>query len=227
MNKFTVFALVCVFALGACLPALAPTNPAPAVDIAGTVDSIAKTAIAQTLTAQPSPTTAPILDTPTPPIADASATSTPIINTDTPQPNLTTTPATATSGTELPGFVASFTPTGVLAGGSPTLTPTLGVLTYGTLPPMNRPFIDVTLVNKSKSQAYISLQVVTDQGYTIIEHPVRGTINISIPTGSYTYVAWVGGRQMVGSFEARKNAELTITIYKDKITINTGSTSYP
>ena len=129
MKKFTVFALVCALALGACQALPAPTNPAPVVDIAGTVNSIAQTAVAQTLTAQPSPTIAPVLDTSTPPIAAASATNVPITNTDTPpaiQANLTTTPATATS-------VPTFTPPP--ASGSPTLTPTLGILTYGTLPP--------------------------------------------------------------------------------------------
>jgi len=223
MNKFTVFALVCVFGLGACQALSTPTNAASAVDIAGTVDSIAKTAIAQTLTAQPSPTTVPVQNTSTPPLAEAFATSAPI-NTDTPQANLTTTPATATN---IPGITATVTPTIVLAGGSPTLTPTLGVLTYGTLPPANKPFVGITLVNKSKSQAYISLQVVTDQGYTIIEYPVQRTVSIKIPTGSYTYVAWVGGRQFTGYFDVSKNDEPIITLYRDKVTITEGSISYP
>ena len=225
MNKFTVFALVCMFALGACLPAPASPNSAPTVDIAGTVDSIANTAIAQTLTAQPSPTTAPVQISSTPPILGVSATSAPA-NTDTPQPNLTTTLATATSGAELPGITPTLTPTAALAG-SPTLTPTLGVLTYGTLPPANNPFIGITLVNKSKRQAYISLQVVTDQGYTIIEYPVKGTVKVKIPVGSYTYVVWVGGRQIVGYFNVSKGTEPTLTIFKDKVVIDKGFGSYP
>ena len=222
MNKFTVLVLVCAFTLCACLPANISTTSAPTVDIAGTVDSIAKTAVALTQTAQPSPTTVPVLDTPTPPIVDASAT--PVVNTDTPQPNLTTTPATATSG---PGdlVTATFTPTAAL--GLPTLTPTLGVLTYGTLPPANRPYTTITLINKAKRQAYISLQVVTDQGYTIIEYPVKGTIKVKIPTGSYTYVVWVGGRQIVGYFNVSKGTEPTLSIFKDKVVIDKGSASYP
>jgi hypothetical protein len=188
------------------------------------VDSIANTAVALTQAAQPSPTTAPASDTPTPPVADASATPTVVANTDTPQPNLTTTPATATSG---PGdlITATFTPTAAL--GLPTLTPTLGVLTYGTLPPANRPYTQITLINKSKRQAYISLQVVTDQGYTIIEYPVKGTVKVRIPTGSYTYVVWVGGRQIVGYFNVSKGVEPTLTIFKDKVVIDKGLASYP
>lgn len=226
MNKLTVLALVCAFALGACLPA-APTNSAPAVDIAGTVASIGQTAAAQTLAAQPSPTVAPVLDTVTPPVIDASATSTTIINTDTPQANLTTTPATATSGTENPVSTATATSTATLSGTSPIFTPTLGVLTYGTLPPANTPYTQITLINKSRSQAYISLQVVTDQGYTIIEYPVKGTIKVRIPAGSYTYVAWVGGRQFTGYFSVSKNDQPTITLFKDKVTVSKGSVSYP
>jgi len=222
MNKLTIFTLVCVFALGACSPAPASaTTP----DLVGTVNSIAETAQAQTLAAQPSPTVTSVQNTPTPPVVESSATSTTVVNTDTPQPNLTTTPATATSGAQNPNPTSTFTP--VAASGSVTLTPTLGVLTYGTLPPANRPYTQVTLVNKSKSQAYISLQVVTDQGYTIIEYPVEGFIKVSIPTGSYTYVAWIGGRQFVGYFTVSNNDEPTITLFKDKVTINKGPASYP
>jgi len=226
MNKFTVLVLICAFALGACQPAAAPNNPAPAVDIAGTVNSIANTAIALTQTAQPSPTANSVPDTATPLIAEASATNTEAVNTDTPQPNLTTTPATATDGPAPANIASSATPT--LVPGGPTLTPTLGVLTYGTLPPSNRPYTTITLVNKSKRQAYVSLQVVTDQGYTIIEYPVKKSVRVKIPTGSYTYVVWVGGRQIVGYFST-KCGEPTLTIYKDKVTVSTTScgASYP
>jgi hypothetical protein len=224
MKKFTVFVLVCAFALSACLPAAAPVNSAPTVDIAGTVNAIANTAIALTQTAQPSPTATPVQITATPTLEEPSATSTTIPNTDTPQPNLTTTPATATSGAAV-NPTATFTPT--LVPGLPSLTPTLGVLTYGTLPPANRPYVYITLINKAQRQAYISLQVVTDQGYTIIEYPVKGTVKVKIPTGSYTYVLWVGGRQIVGYFNVSKHDEPTLLIYKDKVIINKNTSSYP
>jgi hypothetical protein len=189
------------------------------------VNAIANTAVALTLTAQPSPTTAPVQDTATPPVVEASATNTdtPAADTATPVPNLTTTPATATNGPAPADTVSTATPTQVPGG--PTLTPTNGVLTYGTLPPSNRPYTRITLVNKSKSQVYVSLQVVTDQGYTIIEYPVKKTVTVKIPTGSYTYVVWVGGRQIVGYFKVSVSDEPTFTIYKDKVIIGAGS--YP
>ncbi len=224
MKKLTIFAWVCVFALGACQ--FTPTSPtsAPTVDVAGTVSSISNTSIAQTFEAQPSPTPTLVVDIATPTlVVDASPTT--LINTDTPAVNLTTTPATATIAPA--DLVSTSAVTATTVSGAATLTPTLGVLTYGTLPPANRPYTNITLINKAKRQAYISLQVVTDQGYTIIEYPVEGTIKVSIPTGSYTYVVWVGGRQLVGYFNVSKGTEPTLIIFKDKITINTGSVSYP
>ena len=222
MKKPAVFVLVCVFMLSACAPAVAP-NSVPPVDIAGTVDAIAKTAIALTQAAQPSPTNTPVEITATPTLVEPSATNVP--STNTPVPNLTTTPATATSGpADSITPAATFTPA---SPGSPSLTPTLGVLTYGTLPPANRPYTIVRLINKAQRQAYISLQVVTDQGYTIIEYPVKGTIKVKIPVGAYTYVVWVGGRQIVGFFNVSKNDEPTILIYKDKVVVNKNFSSYP
>jgi len=210
MNKFTVFALIFVFALGACSAFPAPTNSVPTVDIAGTVNSISNTAVALTLTAQPSPTVVPVQHTATPPLAEPSATNTsvPIVNTDTPQSNLTTATPTSTN-------------TQIAVSGSPTLTPTLGVLTYGTLPPKAVPYTSISLINLSRRQAYVSLQVVTENGGpTIIEYPVKKRVTVKIPVGSYTYVVWVGGRQLVGYFQVAKNSEPTLTIFKDKVVIN-------
>lgn len=217
MKKFTVFALICAFVLSACSPgAPAASNANPTANLAATVNSTGLTASAQTLTAQPSPTTAPASDTPLPP--PPPVTDTVIPNTDTPAPNLTTTPATATSG---PANNSTSTSTAG-ASGSPTASATLGVLTYGTLPPANNPYTGITIINKSKTEAYISLQVVTDQGYTIIEYPVQGTVKINIPTGDYTYVVWVGGNKYVGYFHVGKNSDLTITIYKDRVEVKQG-----
>ena len=228
MKQFTVIALLCVVVLAACSPnLLAPANNnVPTADAAGTVNAIVQTSNAQTLTAQPSLTptiTATETFTVTP--AEPSATAVVnVVNSDTPTlvPNLTTTPATATSGPVNPA--ATSTPT--LVPGQVTASPTNGILTYGTLPPANRPYVGATLINKSQREAYISLQVVTDQGYTIIEYPVKTVVKVKIPTGDYTYVAWVGGRQMVGYFKVNKGSDVTVTIYKDKIVISQAS-SYP
>ena len=225
MKKFTVFALICSLTLGACQFAqpTSPTNPAPNVDTAGTVNALMQTAHAQTLTAQPSPTPVPPTPTFTPVLAEASPTVPPSI-TDTPALDLTAafftaTPVPVTVGATVTGTGTVFTATAGAAG-QLTASPTNGILTYGTLPPENRPFTQVTIINKSKAEAYISLQVVTDQGYTIIEYPVEKIVRVKIPTGTYTYVAWVGGRKFVGFFHTSQIAEPVITIFKDKIVIN-------
>jgi len=221
MKKITVLLILAAFILGACLPTPAPNNPVPTVDIAGTVDSIAKTAVAQTQTALPSPTSIPPSDTFTPTetsvLADVTGT-----NTDTPVPNLTTTPATATSGSG--DAVTTFTSTSLPAG-APTLTPTLGILLYGTQPPLV-PYTEVTLVNVSKREAYISLQTrVEPWGQTVLEYPVqKWARQIQAPIGDYAYVVWVGGKQIVGYFHLGVTP-LIITIYKDKVEVS--KVSYP
>src|SRR5215510_1640518 len=217
MKKIAIVVLA-AHILGACLPAT--TTPAPNVptlDIAGTVQAGAQTSVAQTLTAFPTITVAPVTNTATPPIAVPSDTPTTVLSTDTVVPNLTTTPATATF-TSVP---INSTPTATLASapGGATLVPTLTIRTYGTLPPAV-PYSTVFLVNKAKTEAYISLQVNTAQGGpTIIEYPVEGTVKILAPTGQYLYVAWVGGRKMVGNFRLKQTDELTITLFRDKVVI--------
>ncbi|MCI0553704.1 MAG: hypothetical protein L0287_22380, partial [Anaerolineae bacterium] len=187
--KKIALGMIAVFIFSACgfIPTPAPTT-APNVDVAGTVQAGAQTSVAQTLTALPTITVAPVIDTATPPIALPTDTATTV-------PNLTTIPATATA---VPANSTS-TSTATLASapGAATLIPTLTIRTYGTLPPAV-PFATVILVNKAKTEAYISLQVTTVQGGpTIIEYPVEGTVKIHAPIGEYLYVAWVGGRKMV------------------------------
>lgn len=202
----------------ACLPlSTAPTAAAPVVDLQATVDTIVRSSVAQTVAALPSPTTAPATNTvePSPTAVINDTTETPASS---PEPNLTTTPVTATSGTPL---TPAATTTGTITSGSngePSLTPTLGILTYGTLPPAV-PYADITLINKSEAQAYISLQNDPPSQVTILEYPVRNVLKIKAPLGYYDYVAWVGGRKMTGHFTLSKGEELTITLYKDKVTI--------
>jgi len=201
----------------ACLPVAAPTEaPAPQGDVQATIDSIVQTAAVQTLEAQPTLTTAPDTGTATPtmtsPLTDVT-----ITLSTTPVPNLTTTPVTATSGPTGDPNITS-TPTPETTGGI-TLTPTLGVLTYGTLPPAV-PSSTVYLVNKSKAQAYISLQLCdTEAAGAILEYPVQNTVKIKAPIGNYIYVVWVGGRQLTGTLKVNKNEDLRVTIYKDKVAI--------
>jgi len=210
--------------LGACsqLPGFTPTPATgPTVDSQATSDALFKTAVAQTLTAQPTFTSIPVTDTPVIPVASATlpATDTPAV-TATPITDLTTTPVTATSG------FATGTPAPVNVTASPTLVTgqvtaiwTLAVRTYGTLPPLV-PFSHITLINKAQAEAYISLHVdIPEGGNTVIEYPVKGRIIIEAPIGFYRYVAWVGGNKMVGNFKLHNNDDLSITLYKDKVVI--------
>jgi len=218
MKKFLVPIVVLMVITGACLPVAAPTESAPQVDIQATINSIVNTAAAQTLAALPSPTTALPTDTGTPVVESSS---TPDI-TDTlstsPVPNLTTTPVTATSGAvDDSSNTPTVTPTTIPA--TATLTPTLGVITHGTLPPAV-PFSDVYLINKSKLQAYITLELCdTEAAGTILGYPVQNTVKIKAPLGNYIYTVWVGGRRINGELKVIKSNDLKITIYKDKVVI--------
>lgn len=216
MKKALALTLAMII-VSACLPLQAAPTAAPSVDLQATVDTIVRSSVAQTVAALPSPTEIPATSTvePSPTTVINNATETPTVS---PEPNLTTTPVTATSGTPLTPVA---TGTGVStneASGEPSLTPTLGVLTYGTLPPAV-PYADITLINKSEAQAYISLQNDPPSQVTILEYPVRNVVKIKAPLGYYDYVAWVGGRKMTGHFTLGKGEELTITLYKDRVSI--------
>jgi hypothetical protein len=219
--KRLVLVLAVILLMTACLPLTpAPPQPSPAVvDNAGTAEAMLQTAIAQTLAVLPT-------NSPLPQVSSATlpATSTPEIF-----PSLT--PDIAMTATQAAIDMAQFASTGTFEAitstpgpvtgpsGFPTTTHTPAVLTYGTLPPAV-PFANVTLVNRAKTQAYISLQVVTAQGGpTIMEYPVHGRITIEAPVGQYLYVAWVGGRKMVGEFRLRQDDDLEIDLYRDRIEV--------
>jgi hypothetical protein len=207
---------------------LQPTNlPAPApIDAQATIDSIIATSNVLTATAQLSLTISP-----TNPLSTETATlvvaSSPTIensptlvltNTVTPSPipNLTTTPATATGGPELttvPTEIPANTPNPL------TLTPTVGPLTYGTLPPAV-PWGDVILVNKAKTEVYVSLQLQnTEAQGAILEYPVETKVKVKAPVGHYVYVVWVGGRKLVGELRVKKGEEFVFNVYRDRVEI--------
>lgn len=212
MKNILILTLLAV--LASSCSALFP-DPGTGVDTQATIDAMVRDSAEQTQAAQPSPTTGPPTDTATPVLASSPTTE---VSTDapssTPLPNLTTTPATATSGPESP--TATLT---VSVSGSPTLTPTLGILTWGTLPPAV-PSAKITILNKSRAQAYISLQNrPPDREVAYLEYPVEKQVNVNAPLGYYLYVVWVGGRKIVGEFTLHINDELTITINKDRVEI--------
>lgn len=202
MKKF-VLATLAALLIGACGFLPTPANPTPT----GIIES-PTTVPTQTDTAQSTETSAPATETftSTPDVPILNPTITPI-----PPENLTTTPATATSG------IVTETPTAVSFPSSATPSPTLGVLTYGTLPPAV-PYNTIKLVNKAKAEAYISLQQQDGKG-AIIEYPVRGQVSVDIPIGQYIYVAWVGGKKMTGSFKMGAFDTVTIFLYKDRIVV--------
>lgn len=218
--KKTVLVLVSLaFLMGACQGLPIPTLPTgPTVDSAATSDSLFRTAVAQTLTAQSTATSPAVTETATLPVESPvlPATETPIPSeseTPTLVIDLTTTPATATEGAAPTGA----TPT--LAAGQVTPIWTLAIRTYGTLPPAV-PSSLITLVNRANTEAYISLQVTMPDGqYSILEYPVEGRVEVRAPVGSYLYVTWVGGRKMVGEFRLHGNEDLTITLFRDKVVV--------
>ncbi len=228
--KKTVVVLISMFALllSACsqIPNFNPTPATgPTVDTAGTADAQFQTAVVQTLTAQSMLSPVPVTDTATPPVAVDSptlpVTDTPVVLTS--APTLAATPTTATGAPTNTTTTATLgaiqlTSTATLASGQATPTWTPGVRTYGTLPPAV-PSNRITVINKAKAQAYISLHVDMPVGNSVIEYPVEGMIRIDAPIGPYRYVAWVGGRKMMGSFRLTSTDDITITLYKDHVVI--------
>ena len=213
MKKILILTLLAVFA-SSCGILQPVQDPASGIDTQATIDALVRTSAAQTLAAQPSPTTVPT-ETATPVLASSPTTEVLTdMSSSTPLPNLTTTPATATSGPE-----GSTSTLAVSTSGNPTLTPTLGILKWGTLPPAV-PSAKITLLNRSRTQAYISLQNrPPDRQVAILEYPVERQVNVNAPLGYYLYVVWVGGRKIVGEFTLHNNDELTITIYRDRVEI--------
>lgn len=217
--KKVIPALVVLLVVGACLPSTPPTPISPTVT--AVIGSSNTPTLAPSNTAPPTETSVVF----NPSITPNSASSTPESTvTFSPMPNLTSTLATSTVA---PATLAQSTATGAQptstqtlgAPGGPSLTPTLGILKYGTLPP-EVPFNRISLINRSKAQAYISLQVTMPDGrYSIIEYPVYGHVKVKAPIGYYVYVAWVGGNKMTGTFRLTSADSLTILLYKDKVVI--------
>lgn len=222
-KKFAVFFVLSIL-LNACLPAFsqppADSNPTPVSE--ADLQLTAAVLSQQTLQALPTetsvPTETPVIVTAT--LASATETQNSALLTLT--ATLGTGTVTGSAGAELIAGTLPFTGTpsathNPLATATSTIDPK--PLSYGTLPP-NLPFGFITIINKAKADAYISLRCVTkDDFVTILEYPVEGTVNAKAPAGKYTYVAWVGGRQFTGSFSLSNDDDLTITLFKDKITI--------
>ena len=98
---------------------------------------------------------------------------------------------------------------------APAATPE--AISYGHVPAGTN-YTEVRLVNKSGSKnIYVSLQGTTRDGVNVIyEFPVGSFLRVSVPVGSYTYVAWVNQQKFVGYFHVGLNKERTITFYNSK-----------
>jgi hypothetical protein len=221
MKKFHLLALLVLFTISCSVLGVNLDSAAPVVDTQATIDAKVRQSQVQTQAAQPTPTTVPPTDTVTPVVVSSPSPTMEAVSegpTSTSIPNLTTTPATATAGTLNPTFTANATQPASSPGG-PTLTPTLGVLKYGTLPPAV-PSAGITIFNKSKAQAYISLQNdAIGRPDAVLEYPVKKEVRVQAPLGYYLYVVWVGGRQIVGEFYLNQNDDITITIFKDEVVV--------
>lgn len=227
MKKLFALVLLVSVSLSACMPAIFTSagNPTPLSeeDLRATAAILSQQtlqAILPTETAVPSKT--PVVKTPT-------ATSIQATPTETQNPVLLTLTATLGTGTVEPGTEAAAMTAAVIAGtlpltASPAATSNSSATTphpqfYGTLPP-DLPYGSIFLVNKAQVEVYISLRCVTKDDYvTILEYPVKKSIRAKAPAGSYTYVAWVGGREFTGSFSLSAEQDLTINFFKNRIAI--------
>lgn len=214
MKKVVFLGMLLSLLLSACMPAFLQPKTTPTL-VPISVEDLQETA---TVLAQGSsqPLSLPTLAPSSTPFMESTATQQLPTETAVP-PSATITAASASllsiTDTSVPGA------TPALAASS---TPTVGEprpLHYGTMPP-NLPFGNITLINRSNAEAYISLRCVTKDDYvTIIEYPVGGAVKTSAIAGKYTYVVWVGGRQITGEFSLGKSQDLTIKIFKDRVEI--------
>ena len=101
-----------------------------------------------------------------------------------------------------------------------TPTPTSSQLSYGSVP-AGTPYGKIQLSNKANGDVYVSLQGTTRDGVSVInEYPVDGTMNVKIPAGWYTYVAWVGGKKFEGQFNLGGDSDHSITFYSNKVVVD-------
>ncbi|MGZ9235347.1 MAG: hypothetical protein ACXW4E_07470, partial [Anaerolineales bacterium] len=168
MMKRNIFVLGVLLALllSSCQGIFTPAPPTgPTADSAATSDALFKTAVAQTLTARPTLPSASVAAT------QALPTASPVLPATATQVVAAPAEVTATSATgtgvvpTATGGPASVNPTPTLAAGQVTAIWTPAIRTYGTLPPAV-PFSQITLVNKAKAEAYISLHVDLDGSNT-------------------------------------------------------------
>jgi hypothetical protein len=224
MKRLFLIGIAFGLILSACLPAF----PQPQNDTAPVSDEDLRltAAVLSEQTLQALPTQLP-LPSETPVVLASTSTTTQPTPTETVNPVLLTLTATLLAGTPTAGTQIATSGTAGIAGSE---TPAAGSQNTpvsgppqpgfsGTLPPF-LPSGTVQFFNKADVDVYISLRCVTKEGYvTILEYPVKKNFSTSAPAGTYTYVAWVGGRQFDGGFKMDKDGFVTITFFKNRITV--------
>jgi hypothetical protein len=223
MKKISFLFTAFFVTLSACSPVAAPqpqaTNPVPfsETDLQATVAVQVERTLQSLPTLTLAPSNTPVVIT---------ATNAPTQTQALPTPSTTETQSSAQTAT--PGTVPVMTETAInlTLTAMPTLasnaTPT-GTAHFqyaGTMPP-NLPHGHISIINMSKVDASIALRCVTRDGYvTYLDYPLGGsTVNDNIPAGSYTYVAWVGGKKSEGRFKLGVLQDLRFLIYKNRIEI--------
>ena len=92
-------------------------------------------------------------------------------------------------------------------------------LSYGTAPE-GTPTGKVKLIKNANTEIYVSLQGETNDGVTVInEYSVNKSMDVHVPFGWYTYVAWVGGQKFVGNFNLSGDTKPTIKFYINKVVV--------
>ncbi len=88
------------------------------------------------------------------------------------------------------------------------------------LPP-GTDYAPLHLENRPNKQIDIILYCTTPQGYdTILEYANFQGLTVRVPQGRYTFIVYVGGVKLTGSFLLITEQKLSLTIYKDRVAIH-------
>lgn len=227
MKKIFFLMIAVGLAVSACgtsakpsVPSGAAVNPSPISE--ADLQATAAILSLQTLQAQPTLTLEPSA---TPVIETATITSTPTVQatvTETQNPILLTLTATLGTGTPLVNALGTPLPTGTLSATLVAPTELDHPQTYGTMPP-NLPSGKVTINNQIKSQASVSLQCTTKEGFfSEIDFSVGGKSKVGAksPAGSCVALIWVDGKRFSARFHLGTGGNVTVTVTNKSATVS-------
>jgi hypothetical protein len=200
MKRFLFTLLITSTLLTACGPA---ATPQPTLDIAATINSVAGTMAAGTLTAQP---------------------------TSTPVPTSTFTPEPPTATMPLPTETSN-APAAATATATPALGPVVETATpepfFGTLDPLGASTYKQGLFridnNSGEKEVIVNIYGNTNQGNpkpVYMAYKVTLSFLFDIPYGDYQYTVQVNTKKIyTGSFIIRNKDKTTMRIMKDKVIV--------